>query len=453
MNRVRRLFAPIRVRITLAAVLVVAAILAAAGFALVELQRRALTGGVDDSVRLRADDVATLIAQGRLEGSIAIADDEVALVQVIDPAGTIVAASPNITGRSPVVDFRPPAGESVIEQVEPLPIDDEPFRVVVRTLRAPDGDYTIIVAGSLDDVVENIAILVGFLRVGIPIVVFVAGAGVWWLVGRALAPVEAIRTSVEVLTADRLDHRVPEPSTGDEIARLARTMNAMLGRIEAAYERQEQFVADAAHELRSPLAALRAELEVDLAHGESGSAERDRRLLEDILRMQRLADDLLALARDSATRERRRALVDLDDVVLAEVRRATPRDGMMIDASAVSAAAVSGDPDQLARAVRNLLENALRHAGTRVLLALSEGHAGVTLTIADDGPGIPPADREHIFERFTRLDESRVRGTGGAGLGLAITRRIIEEHGGTVAIDPAYAVGARFVVTLPPSAP
>jgi signal transduction histidine kinase len=246
-----------------------------------------------------------------------------------------------------------------------------------------------------------------------------------------------------------LDRRVPEPPTTDEIARLAHTMNAMLDRLARAAERQRRFVADAAHELRSPLARVRAELEVDAAHPASADqAATATSVLDQTLGLQRLVDDLLLLAREDAgiATPAQFVPVDLDDVAAAVVRlRQDPR----IVARDLAPVQVLGSRNQLERVVANLLDNAVRHARERIVLTLAARGSAAELTVSDDGPGIPAADAERIFERFTRLDDARSARDGGAGLGLAIARDIAERHGGSLTLDPAVSGGARFVLRLP----
>jgi signal transduction histidine kinase len=280
--------------------------------------------------------------------------------------------------------------------------------------------------------------------------VVVVGTAVWILTGRALRPVERIRKEVEAIRAQDLHRRVPEPTTGDEIERLARTMNAMLARLEAANESQRRFVADASHELRSPLASIRAQLEVSLAYPDRGDRTAiDQEMLTDTIRLQRLVDDLLVLSRADTTNgsATRHVPVDLDDIVLREARRLRATTSHRVDTTGVSGAQVVGDPDQLARVVRNLLDNAARHATSSIWVTLTEMDPGTRMTVTDDGPGIPPGQEKEIFRRFTRLDDARVRDHGGSGLGLAITHAIVEAHGGTISVE--NAPGASFCVTLP----
>ena len=229
-------------------------------------------------------------------------------------------------------------------------------------------------------------------------------------------------------------------------------MNAMLARLEDATDRQRRFVADASHELRSPLTGMRAQLEVDLEHPELAdwqATERD--VLADAIRMQRLVDDLLAIAvvDASALDAAHRAPVDLDEIVLAEARRLHTRSALAVDARAVSGAQVEGNADQLLRVVRNLLDNAAQHARSQVVVSLVESTTDVTLRVVDDGPGIPDADRA-TGVRALRPPRRRARSRrrrGGAGLGLAIVHEVVVAHGGSVAVE--NTPGAAFTVVLP----
>ncbi|MGH9034850.1 MAG: sensor histidine kinase, partial [Acidimicrobiia bacterium] len=250
-----------------------------------------------------------------------------------------------------------------------------------------------------------------------------------------------------------LDRRVPEPPVDNEVGRLARTMNAMLERLQRSAERQRRFVSDASHELRSPLASTRTTLEVALTHPETTTlAATAADALAETERMERLITDLLFLARgDEGGLMANPGPVDVDDLVTAETARVRSRARVTVDASRVSAARVSGVAGHLEQAVRNLLENAERHARSAVSVSLADDGEAVVLTVDDDGPGVAPEDRERIFDRFVRLDEARARDRGGAGLGLAITREIIAAHAGTVGVGDAPGGGARFVVRLPGS--
>jgi signal transduction histidine kinase len=287
--------------------------------------------------------------------------------------------------------------------------------------------------------------------VGVPLVLAVVAFTTWRVVGRALAPVEVIRTTVEGVSAADLSGRVPVPGTGDEVARLGVTMNHMLDRLQQAQFRQRRFISDASHELRSPIATLRQHAEVASEHPRRIPGDALAKTVRtEALRLQRLVDDLLLLARaDEHTVALHRQPLDLDDVVLDEVRHLQATTELEIDATGVSAGAVDGDPDALRRVVRNLFDNAIRHAARRMAVALTEQTGTVQLVVEDDGPGVSPEDRHRVFERFVRLDDARARDHGGSGLGLAIVAELVTAHNGTVTIGDATLGGARIEVTLP----
>lgn len=434
--------ATVRFRVTALATLAALIVLVVAGIGLVVAERALLTKSLDDALRLRADNLGALVTQGEGRGSLGDLGDDDLVAQLVTVDGTVIAASHNLEGAPPVT-----SPESGLRTVADLPTDDERFRLLTRHVESPSGTVVVHVGAALDDIEESADALTTILLVAVPAIAAVLAALVWILVGRTLAPVEAIRAEVAEIDGEELHRRVPEPDTGDEIARLARTMNAMLDRVEKATERQQRFVADASHELRSPLTRIRSELEVDLAHpADADLAATHRSVLAEAASLQRLLDDLLQLARGAPARD---DPVDLDDLVFRVARQLRDETRVEVETGGVSGAQVRGDADQLARVIRNLTANAVLHAGGTVTLTLAEQDGTAVLTVADDGPGIPPAEHERVFERFARLDAART--AGGAGLGLAITRDIVERHGGTVVIDPDHRPGTRVVVTLPAS--
>lgn len=436
----------VRGRITALATAAVLTVLVGSAIGLVAQQQRVLVENLDESLQLRARELLELGDAVPRQITGLGEDDTMAQVVV---SGEVVAASPNAAGLDPVAPRPPRAGERVTT-VEQLPHEDGRFRVVARV---DDDGRLVIVAGTLDDIEESTTVLRRSLLVSVPLVVSALALVVWWLVGRALRPVEAIRSQVAAIGAGALDRRVPEPTGDDEVARLARTMNEMLDRLERSAARQRRFTADASHELRSPLARMRAELEVDLAHPDQADLlATHRSTLDEAVRLQRLADDLLLVARsdEEALPTARHERVDLDDLVGRVARRLRADGRVVVDLSRVSAAQVAGDPDELARLVGNLADNAVRHATSRVSFTVTESGTEALLVVADDGPGVPPSDRERIFERFARVDEARTVERGGTGLGLAIARDIAERHGGTLDLEDADARdGASFVVRLP----
>lgn len=309
-----------------------------------------------------------------------------------------------------------------------------------------DGLDVIVTAaaGGIDGTVSRVRTA---LWVALPLLVAVAALVTWWLAGRALRPVRAITERTETISGGTLHERVPVPASGDEIERLAATINGMLDRLEADDRRRKRFVSDASHELRSPVAVLRSEAEVALGSPDSTDVRAlAGGMLDESVRMSTIIDDLLALARHDEGMPPPAGVIDLDDIVLAEVER-TRR--VPIDASAVSAGRVFGRADEFARAVSHLLDNAARHATSRATVALTTANGRVRLAVDDDGAGVPPDDRETIFERFARLDAARSRDRGGAGLGLAVVAGVVQRSGGSVHVEDSTLGGARFVVDLP----
>lgn len=407
-RRLRAVGGSIRWRVTLAAVVVVGLALLAGAVGMITLLQRAHEDNVRTAARLRANEIAAVLEAGQAPGTLAVDDDEEVIIQVLDASGAVVASSPNMAGRPPVADVAP--GKA--RRIDETPIEDEASIVVARAARAPSGMFTVLVVRTLSDSsTDEVAEL---LRIGLPLLLVLVGITTWWAVGRALIPT--------------------------------------LGRLEESQARQRRFVADASHELRSPLAIIRQHSEVALAHPErTDTAKLAQTVLTEDTRMQRLVEDLLLLARaDERTGPVRRAPVDLDDVVFevaAGLRQSSP---LRIDTTAVSAGRVAGDQGQLQRMVQNLADNAARHARSTVGFGLREDASGTTtLCVEDDGPGVAEADRQRIFERFVRLDGARARDAGGSGLGLAIVAEIVTAHGGTITVGTSPLGGARFEVVLP----
>lgn len=436
-------FGTVRVRTTAGAVLVVGLAMLAGSLALLVFLHGALTRQVRTAAGLRAAELAAQLPPGR-PTEIAVADEDAQLVQVLDRDGTVVAASANLAGSPPLARLRP--GESA--EVGGPDGDDRYLAVAAAT---PDGAATVVVAGALDDVTESTELVGGLLAAGVPLLLLVVAFTTWKVVGRALAPVDAIGREVEEISAARLHRRVPVPPGGDEISRLAGTMNGMLARLEDAQRQQRQFVSDASHELRSPVASIRQHAEVAAAHPQRSTVgELADTVLADALRLQHLVSDLLLLAAaDERAPPGEAGPVDLDDVVFEQAARLRGRPGLTVDTTAVSGGRVRGDPATLHRLVANLAENAARHAHSRVALGLRERGGAVVLRVDDDGPGIPTADRQRIFQRFVRLDRARATGLGGSGLGLAIVAEAAAASGATVTVADAPIGGARVEVRFP----
>lgn len=445
----------------MAAVLVVGGALGVAGFGLVFTLGRSLRSGVDAAARVRASATASLVRSGLGLSSVPLPGpgDDSAFVQVVDSRGQVVASSANARDAPVLGELRRGATPSAIRTVHVLPSGERgDYRVAFERVGGGSPPQFLVAAGaSLEPVIRATTIVRNALLAGSPLLLLVVAGTAWALVGRALAPVETIRSEVADITALALDRRVPVPPATDEIARLARTMNGMLDRLQAATLRQRQFAADASHELRSPLTTIRTVLEVELAHPTpSGWEETADQVLDELTRMQRIVDDLAVLARaDEAAAGSSalapRAPVDLNALVREEVERGGRRSEIALEVAAgQTPAVVVGEADSLRRVVANLLDNAVRHAEQRVVVGIECGDGWLEVTVGDDGPGVPEAQRARVFERFTRLDESRSRHEGGSGLGLAIAQEIVRRHGGRIWIADAD-VGTRVVVRLPAS--
>ncbi|MEU4980909.1 HAMP domain-containing sensor histidine kinase [Streptomyces sp. NPDC021969] len=468
-----RLFASVRARATLAATLVVAVALVAAGTAVLLSLRSNLLGEAGTQAERSARDVATELAFGTAYGDLSLDVDD-RPVQVVDDRGRLVAASEDLERISgtgvDAVKPQPaasPGGEDEDadddddsgESLEPGEIggritvsdgsatidgDTEDYRFAAVPVETDDRGTLTVYAGaplSAEHGAVNTALTV--MLIGFPLLLAVVAWVTWLVTRRALRPVEGIRREMAAITASEdLARRVPVPGTHDEVARLATTTNETLAALESSVERQRGFVADASHELRSPIASLRTQLEVAAAHPELLDLEG---AVADTVRLQRLAADLLLLARLDAGERPADARVDL--AALAR-EAAEGRTGVRVrgDEGAVS---VAGSRGQLGRVLANLLDNAERHARSVVEVSVRWDGDTAVVAVADDGEGVPAADRERIFERFVRLDDARSRDDGGAGLGLAIARDVAMRHGGTLTVHDAPAGGALFELRLP----
>jgi signal transduction histidine kinase len=431
----------IRLRVTLTAVLALGIALIVAAVAMVWYVDRSLAAQAADDASLRAQQLAD--AGVRDGTTVVVSDPEEQFVQVLDRS-RVVASSANVAGLPPLATPVPDGAARLN-----VPGIAGPFVASSAVSSGPDGPRMVVVGLNIDDVVEARKTTAIALAIAVPILLGIVGVVTWRLVGRTLRPVEEIREEVERISSRELGRRVPEPARDDEISRLAATMNRMLDRLERSQERRRRFVSDAAHELRSPVAAIRQHAEVAAEHPETTSVEdlADVVLAEDD-RLQRLVEDLLLLAR---TDERAPELedVDLDDLALAAAERARAASAVDLDTRGVSAGRVRGERASLERVVGNLVDNAARHARERAAIGVAEHDGHVVLVVEDDGPGIPPADRERALERFVRLDGARDRRSGGSGLGLSIVRDVTRAHGGSVELGESSLGGLLVRIELP----
>ena len=449
-QRLFRWASSIRARTVLASVVVVGVALGVTNVLLLVDVNSSELSGVDTALHLELNALVSETATGAFPRTLQVSSQDTSFVQVVGSHGHVLASSASVAGESRLVVFsahRTPEFRTLAN----LPIGSgESYRVAATTAITTAGRITIYAGESLGAIGQSLhAIRMGLLIVD-PILLIIVGLTVWWLIGRALSPVEAIRSAVVDITARALERRIAEPVVHDEIGRLAVTMNEMLERLDASNRRQRAFVADASHELRSPLAAAQSELEVSLTHATSTDwPDSARTVLGDLERVRRIVEDLAVLAQaDERTPDWSPVIVDLDDLVLRECTRLQRIAPHVIDASSVSGARIAGDPEQLGRAIRNLLDNAVRHARQRVSVTLSQDSTDAVLDVSDDGFGVSAEDRVRIFDRFVRVDRSRARSSGGSGLGLAIVYEIVVAHGGTVEVTDAVP-GARFIVRLP----
>ncbi|MFF4187605.1 ATP-binding protein [Streptomyces sp. NPDC001691] len=440
----------VRARATLGASVVVALALGVASFGLLGLLENNLLRNAQTAAERQAVVTAGLAAAGRLD-AVLTPDRGADFLQVVDASGRVLAASPNLAGRPALSTARPSAPGTVRGTWNGRPVREEHRQRVVQVTTATSKGLVTVYAGtSLREADAADEFIRASLIFAVPLLVLTVALVTWRVTGWALRPVEAIRAEVAEISDRDLRRRVPVPPSQDEIARLAATMNTTLDRLEASVVRQRQFIADASHELRSPITVLRTQLEVAQAHPDPALwGELVSGALEDTVRLQDLASDLLLLARLDTEQAPPSDAVDLTDVV-REAARTRKLDRVPVDTDIAPHVTVRGSALRLARLVTNLLDNAQRHADHRVLLSLRVDKARGTavLEVGDDGPGIPPADRERVFERFTRLDDARSRDQGGSGLGLAIARDIATQLGGSLHVEDA-GPGARLLARLP----
>jgi signal transduction histidine kinase len=440
----------LRTRVTVVASLAITAAVVLGLLLMYLLQMSAVRRTVDGQLRTYATQIAQSAATGRWPTPLPQSSlDSNAEAQVLAPDGRVLAATRTLVGL-PAVYRLPADSDAPVRQKAADGVIPGEVRVVgLRT--TVDGRSVAIITGTSTGLLNQVnSEFVRHLLIGLPIILVLAAAAVWLVVGRALRPVERIRHAVTDITSADLSQRVPEPGTADEIGHLAHTMNDMLTRLDDAAQRQRRFVADASHELRSPLAAIRTTLDVGLAHPDRAPwptiAER---AAQQSTRLEGLIQQLLLLAKaDEQQLSAQQQQVDVG-ALLRDVVADAPAHHLDIDLDTAPGVETVGNPDHLQRLFRNIFDNAVRYAHRRVLITARSIVDGVRVEIDDDGPGIPPADRDRVFNRFVRLDRSRERSTGTTGLGLAIAHEIAVAHHGHIAIADNPTGGARVVVTLP----
>ena len=432
---------PIRLRLTLAFAIAMAVVLLATGLFLYLRLEAALDQAIDQSLRGRADDVAALVRVSgfalREEGWSRLVDQEANVAQVLDPDGVILDSTPGVGGHRLLTDPQlARAAQAMIMVDRPLvPGFDDPLRLLATPVQGQDGPVVVIVGASVEEQKEALESLLAQMLLGGPIVLLLASLLGYSLAAATLRPVESMRREAEAVSAAKPGRRLPLPPAEDEIARLGRTLNTMLGRLESALARERQFVSDASHELRTPLAALRTELEIALRRKrtpeEMEAAMRSAE--EETERLCRLAEDLLVLARaDDGSLPVRQEQLPATELLTAVRERyglQAADVGRPLQIQADDQLELHVDRLRVEQALGNLVENALLHGRGRILLIARRRDGRVELHVRDEGSGFPPEFIERAFDRFSRSDSAR-QGPG-VGLGLAIVDLIARAHGGS----------------------
>ncbi|MBW8484166.1 sensor histidine kinase [Actinomadura parmotrematis] len=440
-------------RITVTVTAIVGVLLAVGALAYYFLLDRALYEQIGRVGGEAARNVAAAAARPGLPRTLTPGERGFSLLQVVDENGRVVAASPAITGRPPLLDRRPARHDQMIRTVMDRPATGDKVYVVAVWAKTPSGWQTVYAGAPLPSFGQVQALFVATLLLFLPSVLILIGTAVGLGVRHALRPVRGMSAELARITGRGGDagRRVTVPDGDDDVARLAGSINLTLRRLEGVMERQRGFVADVSHELRSPLAALFIQLEAALQDPEHEDWPAvARAALADADRLQRLVKDLLTMARLDAGVPIESEPVDLGALAAAEIGHRERR--VPVEADLAPGIVVEASPGHLVQILTNLLDNAERHARSRVTVTVAAEEGGAVLRVADDGAGIAPQDRDRVFLRFQRLAESRERDRGGSGLGLPISRDLAAAHGGSLEIEDC-GPGACLVLRLPLAAP
>ncbi|NKZ03633.1 sensor histidine kinase [Actinomadura latina] len=436
----------VRTRVTAAATALVGLLLVVGVVLFYQVVRDTVFDGLHDRGTLVLTDLATLVRETDPRGTLHVQDPDFTLLQVIDGEGDVLAASESLSGRGPLKVPEPQVtGRPEYRLVRVQGKAD--VYLASERLRTREGVRTVYAGAPINELTRYKGAFIGLLVT----LALVATAAVGWIVSlsvrRALRPVRVMSAELADITGGESERRVTVPGPNDEVSHLAESVNVTLNRLQEVMARQRAFVADVSHELRSPLTGLRAQLEVALEHPEDEDWPAvARAALGDADRLQGIVSDLLVLAKLGAGVHVERERVDLGELARAEASRRERR--VPVEVSAAAGVTVRATPHHLARVLTNLLDNAERHAASRVWVTVAADGPEAVLEVRDDGPGIAPEDRERIFWRFQRLREGRARDATGTGLGLTISRDIARAHGGTLVAAPSDR-GARFVLCLP----
>lgn len=436
----------LRARLTLLGAAILAAGLVLGGVAFDRFLEARLLDNLDQTLLTQAADRARTADAGADTATLVATIQRETAIAIFDSGGSLLD-SRGLVDPNQVADAGP--GTTFTRTIDLQEEDENEVETYqLRVAAAQPGSVKVVVASELDSVDNTLSDSRRLFALGIPLTALVGAALFWLLTGRALQPVETLRRNAQAIADGGTGGRVQEPSRADdEIGRLATTLNDMLGRLDERTEILRRFVSDASHEIRSPVANIRARIETTRPQ-DWVTAKPD--VVGEVERIEAIVDDLTYLARSDEGRvETLTERVELDELLFAEAARLQQRGRVVVDASEIEPLVVHGDRGQIARVVRNLVDNAERHANTRVGLAVHATDQSVVIDVDDDGPGIPTEARDKVFDRFARLDRSRQRATGGTGLGLAIVRDILNRHQGTSIVDDSPLGGARFRITLP----
>jgi two-component system OmpR family sensor kinase len=446
---------PIRLRVTLAFAIVMAVVLAALGFFVYSRFETELSEQIDQSLRSHGDDIASLLTRRDLSKSTSLLGREESFAQVLTEGGAVYATTPQLDGEpqlTPAEAARAARASFLVTRPHVRSITGQ-ARLLARPAQARGRSYVVVVAASLDDRNESLSNLRTILLIGGPVALLLASLAGYAVSGTALRPVEAMRRRAAEISAAAPGERLPLPDADDELRRLGETLNGMLGRLEAALERERTFVDDASHELRTPLALHKTELELALRYAKTPEEMRAAiaSAIVEVDRLSRLAEDLLVLARSQqgklALHLRRVKVADLLGNVRERFAARLGAGGRSLVVEPANGLVVDADPVRLEQALTNLIENAIEHGAGEVTLSSTESGGELEIRVSDHGPGFPPEFLDRAFERFSRADPAR--GGDGTGLGLAIVEAIARAHRGSAHAANRDGSGADVWIELP----
>ncbi len=453
----------VRGRSALFAGIVVAVVLAAGMAVILVLYRGSLESNLNATLRQQAEDRAQLVSTGTDPTQLVATFRDESLVWIGTADGTALATggSLRLTG-SPFTDVVAitdvPSGSSVAQRIaaefeeldEGTVTEIETESLQAGIARSTDGTILVVAAAESEVIDKALGPLLRLFAVALPVAALGVALLAWNTAGRALRPVDDIRRESDRISGSNLSGRVPLPEGQDEIHELAGTMNEMLERLETHQRSLRQFTSDASHELKSPVANIQILAETASVNDEAWPDLRDR-IVSETTRLKDLVGNLLYLASHDEAKgtAAERQIVHLDDLLFDEAEAVSATADLRIDIGGVGPAEVLGVRSDLRRLARNLVDNAARHAATTVHFTTCDDNTSVSFTVSNDGESIPHELRDRIFERFARIDDARDRNHGGTGLGLAIVKQIVEQHGGTIAVEDWSGGGTTMRVRLP----